>query len=245
MPASVMSQTANETQYTWRSCDQVVPGVHMLAAKVVVCCPDCGYGCNVQSHTVASVLKEHRQYGCRPYPKLGGGMDYALPYAPSPELMLQNDYVRGENTGLRQELLRAQQQRVDLVSEAKRHAARAERARDAAASAAETADAALAAADATATRACDALARAERETLAQRSRVTELERECRRLADANRRRSPAAGADACERLTKALRRVMKAPSRKRKFLALLHPDKLSSESLAAHAKLIREAVALE
>lgn len=48
-----------------------------------------------------------------------------------------------------------------------------------------------------------------------------------------------------EKMLKALRRVMAAPTRKRKFLALLHPDILKTASLCSHAKFIRESVSLE
>ena len=47
-----------------------------------------------------------------------------------------------------------------------------------------------------------------------------------------------------ENLVRALQRVMKAPNRRRRFLALLHPDMLNRETLCGHAKIIRDAVGM-
>lgn len=53
------------------------------------------------------------------------------------------------------------------------------------------------------------------------------------------------GGGAYNQLVDALQEVMKAPVRRRRFLALLHPDVLKRTSLCDRAKLIRDAVSLE
>ena len=46
-------------------------------------------------------------------------------------------------------------------------------------------------------------------------------------------------------LVPALKRIAASTSRRRKLLALLHPDLLKDPALCAHAKVVREAVELE
>ena len=53
------------------------------------------------------------------------------------------------------------------------------------------------------------------------------------------------GGGAYNQLVDALQEVMKAPVRRRRFLALLHPDVLKRTSLCDRAKFIRDAVSLE
>ena len=62
----------------------------------------------------------------------------------------------------------------------------------------------------------------------------------------SRRQTPVRdGGGAYNQLVHALQEVMKAPVRRRRFLALLHPDVLKRTSLCDRAKLIRDAVSLE
>lgn len=232
MGVATASQTAPGPGFEWAPCDQLALGRHLPIEPVLVFCPDCGEHMHVLSPTVCALLKEHRHAGCHPYNAdsgcVSGQRHCVVPYAPMPELKRRFDFVHGQNGELAAKVDELRKQRNLCREKAIEGISAKESLKTAATELQETKE---------------RLARAERDAAAEQQRAAELDAECRRLKS-ERKRSPPEGGGQTAPLVQALQRLVKGSKRKRRFLAMLHPDQLGSESLCAHAKIIREAVGL-
>lgn len=215
--------------WEWTACDEVVPGSHLFADRLTFFCADCGVSFGVRSYTACGELKRHKHEGCRPYAQ-------GSPETPAPlELQRRNEWVNGVNRELKARLMAthsvrsALQQQIHADTDelcSVRNQLRLVKEEEAERS----------------ERAAAALDSARREARVVKERAAELEAECTRL---RRRSGGGGGGGDLDRMVRALRRVMKTSSRKRKFLALLHPDKMTSESMIGSAKFIRDTVNLD
>ena len=198
-------------------------------------CPLCGESLTVRSPTLCTVVEKHA-LACRKATTAVDRRDFVIA-APPPDQAAQHLHV------YHREVLRLHGTLADANHERRRlvRAMERERTEHARADEASTRETATLRTEIESLRGDVGRLRGEAGRL--RSEVVQLRDEAERCR--SRPSAPQTSDTTGSRLVCALRRIAASKSRRRKLLALLHPDLLKDPTLCSDAKFVRESVQLE